>query len=326
MFTRQAFLHSCAAVVAGLSLAPLAALANAWPEQQPITVVVPYPPGGSSDLIARALTPLVSKELGQTVVVENRPGANGNLGAAQVARAKPDGYTVLMADLGALAISPSLYKDLRFDPSTDLSGVAMVVYTPHLLVVHPSVPAKTLPELIEYSKGQDLNFAVTANGSAPHLAGIELQNLTGGKWVYVPYKGGSQSVQDTVAGQTQILMNGMLATYPQVKSGNLRLIGLSKKTPMTGFEDLPTLASQGADGFETGSWQGLMAPTGTPPEVVERISAAFIKAAQEPTTSKRLAEQGAEIVNMTPAETNSFFNTERARWQKVVTDSGLSLE
>lgn len=326
MFTRHTFIRTCAAVIAGFSLAPLAALANAWPEQQPITVVVPYPPGGSSDLIARALTPMVSKELGQNVVVENRPGANGNLGAAQVARAKADGYTVLMADLGALAISPSLYKDMRFDPSTDLTGVAMVVYTPHLLVVHPSVPAKTLPELIEFANNQDLNFAVTANGSAPHLAGVELQGITNGKWVYVPYKGGSQAVQDTVAGQTQILMNGMLATYPQVKSGNLRLIGLSKKTPMKGFEDLPTLASQGAQGFETGSWQGLMAPAGTPPEVVARINAAFIKAVQDPETSKRLAEQGAEILSMTPAETHRFFNSERARWQKVVTDNGLTLE
>ncbi|RMX08838.1 tripartite tricarboxylate transporter substrate binding protein [Corticibacter populi] len=313
-------------MLAAIAITPAAALASDWPTQQPVQVIVPYPPGGSSDLIARVLAPLVSMEIGQTVVVENRPGANGNLGAGQVARAKPDGYTVLLADLGALAISPSLYKDLRFDPSKDLTGVSMLVYTPHLLVVHPSVPATTLPELIAHSKQNDLNFAVTASGSAPHLAGIALQQIAGGEWVYVPYKGGAQSVQDTVAGQTQVLMNGMLATYPQVKSGNLRLIGLSKKTPMQGFEDLPTLASQGADGFETGSWQGLMVPAGTPATVVQRIHDAFAKATQDPATAKRLTEQGAEIASMTPAQTNDFFNQERARWQKVVQDSGLTLD
>lgn len=315
-----------AAASAICTLSPASVMAQEWPAQKPIQLVVPYPPGGSSDLIARALAPLVSKELGQTVVVDNRPGANGNLGAGQVARAKPDGYTVLMADLGALAISPSLYSNLGFDPSKDLQGAAMLIYTPHLLVVHPSMPVHNLAELVDYSQKNDINFAVTASGSAPHLAGIELQQRTGGQWVYVPYRGGSQSVQDTIAGQTQGLMNGMLATYQHVRSGSLRLIGISKSTPMKGFESLPTLASQGAEGFETGSWQGLMLPAGTPPEVAQHIHHAFARALQDAVTRQRLTDQGAEITLMTPQETDAFFNSERQRWQKVVNDSGLSLE
>ncbi|MDZ4357481.1 MAG: tripartite tricarboxylate transporter substrate-binding protein, partial [Variovorax sp.] len=202
-----------------------------WPSK-PIRLIVPYPPGGSSDIIARAIGQPLSEALGQPVVIENRAGANGNLGADMLAKAPGDGHTLMLCDLGALAISPSLYPKLPFDPTKDLRSVAMLAYSPHLLVVHPSVQANTLKELVELSKKSDLNFAVTASGSTAHLAGVELQRKSGAKWEYVPYKGGVQAVLDTVAGQTQVLMNGMLATYPHVQSGKLKLIAVSKSTRM----------------------------------------------------------------------------------------------
>ncbi|MEQ6435391.1 tripartite tricarboxylate transporter substrate binding protein [Comamonas sp. w2-DMI] len=324
---RSNFLRSLvAATAAGLLSAPLlASAAEQWPAK-PIRLIVPYPPGGSSDIIARSIGKVMSQELGQPIVIDNKPGANGNLGAEFVARAQPDGYTWLLCDLGALAISPSVYTKLGFDPSRDLRGTAMLAYSPHMLVVHPSVPASNLQELVELSRSKDLNFAVTATGSAPHLAGVELARLTGAKWVYVPYKGGVQSVQDTVAGQTQVLMNGMLATYPQVQSGKLKLLGISKSTRMPLIADVPTLAEQGAKGFESGTWQGVMLPARTPESVVQRVNQVLLAAIRSPEVRSRLTAQGAEVVTMTPAETHKFFNAERARWRTVVQAAHLQLD
>ena len=173
----------------------------AWPSK-PLKIVVPYPPGGSSDIIARAISQPLSEALKQPVIVENRPGANGNLGADMVAKSAPDGYTILLCDVGALAISPSVYTKLSFDPSKDLRGVTMLAYSPHLLVVHPSVPANNLQELVALGQKTKLNFAVSGMGGAPHLAGVAVEKATQAKWEYIPYKGGAQAIGDTVAGQT----------------------------------------------------------------------------------------------------------------------------
>lgn len=325
MIRRSRVLRSLLALTAASLLASPLLAADNWPSK-PIRLVVPYPPGGSSDIIARSIGQLISQELKQTVVIENKPGANGNLGAEFVARAQPDGYTWLLCDLGALAISPAVYTKLSFDPSKDLRGAAMLAYSPHMLVVHPSVQASNLQELVALSKKQDLNFAVTANGSAPHLAGVELARLTGAKWVYVPYKGGVQSVQDTVAGQTQVLMNGMLATYPHVQSGKLKLLGISKSTRMPLIADVPTLAEQGAQGFASGTWQGVVLPAKTPEAVVQRVNQVLLTAIRSPEVRARLTGQGAEVVTMTPTETDKFFNAERARWRTVVQTAQLQLD
>ena len=325
MVRRSRVLRSLLALTAASLLASPLLAADNWPSK-PIRLVVPYPPGGSSDIIARSIGQLISQELKQTVVIENKPGANGNLGAEFVARAQPDGYTWLLCDLGALAISPAVYTKLSFDPSKDLRGAAMLAYSPHMLVVHPSVQASNLQELVALSKKQDLNFAVTANGSAPHLAGVELARITGAKWVYVPYKGGVQSVQDTVAGQTQVLMNGMLATYPHVQSGKLKLLGISKSTRMPLIADVPTLAEQGAQGFASGTWQGVVLPAKTPEAVVQRVNQVLLTAIRSPEVRARLTGQGAEVVTMTPTETDKFFNAERARWRTVVQTAQLQLD
>ena len=173
-----------------------------------------------------------------------------------------DGHTLLLCDTGALAISPSVYAKLPFDPSKDLRGVTMLAYSPHLLVVHPSVPANNLKELVALSQTTKLNFAVTAIGSAPHLAGVAVEKATQAKWEYIPYKGGSQAIGDTVAGQTQVLMNGMLATLPHVQAGKLKVLGVSKATRVPLLAQVPTIAEQGVKGFESGTWQGLLVPAG----------------------------------------------------------------
>jgi tripartite-type tricarboxylate transporter receptor subunit TctC len=313
------------AAIGGAAMAGGAHAQAAWPSK-PIRLVVPYPPGGSSDIIARAIAQPLSEALKQTVIVDNKAGANGNLGADFVSKSQPDGYTLLLCDTGALAISPSVYTKLAFDPSKDLRGVTMLAYSPHLLVVHPSVPANNLKELVELSRKGNLNFAVTAMGSAPHLAGVAVERASQAKWQYIPYKGGSQAVSDTIAGQTQILMNGMLATLPFVQSGKLKILGVSKRTRMPLIGDVPTLAEQGIAGFESGTWQGLLVANGTPAPIINRLNTELIKIIRNPDIRAKLSGQGAEVVTMTPAEQDNFFNQERKRWAKVVADASIKLD
>jgi tripartite-type tricarboxylate transporter receptor subunit TctC len=317
--TRRRLLAASAASWAASSFA------QSWPAK-PIRIIVPYPPGGSSDIIARAVSQPLSEALKQSVIVENRAGANGNLGAELVAKGAADGYTLLLCDVGALAISPSVYTKLAFDPGKDLRGVTMLAYSPHLLVVHPSVPANNLKELVQLSKQKPLNFAVSAVGSAPHLAGVAVERASGAKWQYVPYKGGAQAIQDTIGGQTEIMMNGMLATYPHVQSGKLKLLGVSKRTRMPLIGEVPTIAEQGVPGFESGTWQGVLVAHGTPEAVVQKLNAELIRAIRSPDVRARLAGQGAEVVTMTPTEQDKFFSQERARWATVVTQANIKLD
>ena len=312
---------ACAALAL---LAASAVHAQAWPSK-PIRIVVPYSPGGSSDIIARAISQPLSEALKQTVIVENKPGANGNMGTDFVAKAN-DGHTLLLCDTGALAITPSIYTKLSFDPSKDLRGVTMLAYSPHLLVVHPSVPANNLKELVALSHQQKLNFAVTAIGSAPHLAGVAVEKATGAEWAYIPYKGGAQAIGDTIAGQTQVLMNGMLATLPQVQSGKLKVLGVSKATRVPLLAQVPTIAEQGMPGFESGTWQGLLVPANTPPAVIARLNAELTRIIRSPEVRERLVSQGAEVVTMTPAEFTTFFERERKRWATVVTQGGVKAD
>ncbi|MDB5895065.1 MAG: transporter substrate-binding protein [Rhodoferax sp.] len=313
------------AVAASAAAAAPAAFAQAWPSK-PIKLIVPYPPGGSSDIIARAISQPLAEALKQTVLVENRAGANGNLGADFVAKSAPDGHTLLLCDVGALAISPSVYTKLPFDPSKDLRGVTMLAYSPHMLVVHPSVKANTFKELVALSKTTDLNFAVTAMGSAPHLAGVAVERASGAKWVYVPYKGGVQAIQDTMGGQTQVLMNGMLATLPHVQSGKLKVLAISKKTRMPLVGDVPTFAEQGLTDFESGTWQGVLVANGTAPAIITRLNAELIKIIRSADIRSRLTGQGAEVVTMLATEQDQFFNRERARWAQVVNQANIKLD
>ena len=304
--------------------APLAASAQAWPTK-PVRIVVPYTPGGSSDIIARSIGPALSEALKQPVIIENKPGANGNLGTDMVAKSN-DGHTLLLCDVGALAITPSVYAKLPFDPSKDLKGVGMLAYSPHLLVVHPSVKADSLKELVALSKTQPLSFAVTAMGSAPHLAGVAVEKATQAKWEYIPYRGGSAAVSDTVAGQTQVLMNGMLATLPFVQSGKLKVLGVSKATRVPLLPNVPTIAEQGVKGFESGTWQGVLVPADMPADVIARLSAELTRIIRSPEVRQRLSAQGAEVYTMSPPEFATFFEKERKHWATIVKQGNIKAE
>ena len=300
------------------------AQAQSWPSK-PLRIVVPYPPGGSSDIIARAISQQLSDTFKQSVIVENKPGANGNTGSDMVAKST-DGHTFLLCDVGALAISPSVYTKLPFDPSKDLRGVTMLAYSPHLLVVHPSVSANNLQELVQLSRQQALNFAVSAIGSAPHLAGVAVEKATQAQWNYIPYKGGAQAIGDTVGGQTQILMNGMLATLPHVQSGKLKVLGVSKATRVPLLANVPTLAEQGVKDFESGTWQGLLVPANMPEAHVQRLAAELTRIIRSPEVRERLVSQGAEVYTMTPAELGRFFAQERKKWASVVQAGNIRLD
>lgn len=321
---RRDFLRTAAALPLTGLVAHAHAAEEKWPTR-PVRIVVPYTPGGSSDIIARLISPELSKALGESVVVENRPGANGNLGTGIVAKAD-DGHTLLLCDIGALAITPSVYTKLTFDPSKDLRPVSMLAYSPHVLAVHPSFPAKTLPEIVELSKKQRVNFAVTAIGSAPHLAAVAVQQATGAKWEYVPYKGGAQAISDTVGGQTEVIMNGLLATLPHIRSGNLRAIAISKRERMQLISDIPTIAEQGVPGFESGTWQGIMAPATLPAATAERLAKILADIAKKPEIVEKLNQQGAEVVTYDPAQLGKFYTSERDRWAKVVKSVGITLD
>jgi tripartite-type tricarboxylate transporter receptor subunit TctC len=301
--------------------------AQAWPVK-PIRVVVPFPAGGSSDVLARMLGQKLHESWGQPVIVENRPGANGNIGAGIVARSPPDGYALLLTDVGALTISPSVYPDLPFDPAGDLAPVTMVSYSPHVFAVHPSVPARDLNELIALAKSKpgQLNFATAGAGSAPHLAGIEFAMRAGVEWAYIHYKGGGQAITDSIAGHADVLVNGMLPVHPHVKSGRLRALAVSsaKRTPAA--PDIPTVAEAALPGFETGSWQGVLAPAGTPAAIVEKLNVELRRILALPAIRAQLAEQGTEARADTPAVLGNFIRKEVARWAKVVKRSGVRAE
>ncbi|OZI23329.1 ABC transporter substrate-binding protein [Bordetella genomosp. 9] len=322
--SRRSFMAAAgAAALYGAS--PMARAQQNWPERN-VRLLVPYPAGGSSDIIARAISQPLSESLKQTVIVDNRPGANGNLGAAIVAQSGEDRHTLLLCDVGALMISPSVYTKLNFDPNKDLRGVSMLAYSPHILAVHPSVPVSTLAELVALSKRERLNFAVTAMGSAPHVAGVAVEQATQAQWQYVPYKGGSQAITDTIGGQTQIIMNGMLATLPHIQSGKLKAIAVSSRNRMPQVPNVPTIAESGVAGFESGTWQGLMAPASMPPEIAARLSKELARIMNIPDLKAKLAEQGADVVTMTPAEMDKWLVAERQRWAAVVQKADIRLD
>jgi tripartite-type tricarboxylate transporter receptor subunit TctC len=319
---------SIARFAAGLALALTASLAAAqsYPNKA-IRIIVPFAAGGTSDILARMIGQKLTEAWGQPVVVENKTGANGNVGADFVAKSAPDGYTLLLMDLGALAINPSVYASMPFDPVKDFSAIGFVAYSPHILAVHPSVPVQTVPELFAYAKANPdkLNFATSGLGGAPHLAGVDLSLRSGAPWTFIHYKGGSQAVADAAAGQANLIMNGMIATYPQVKAGKLRILAVSGAKRVAQIPDVPTIA-EFLPGFETGSWQGILAAAGTPKDVVAKLNAEVNRILNTPDMKERLLGQGAEVRTDTPEALAVWIRDEKAKWAKVIKDSGVKLE
>jgi len=314
------------ALLAQLAL-PVTGFAQAWPAK-PIRIVVPFPAGGTSDVLARAIGQKLHVDLGQPVVVENRAGANGNIGAGIVAKSAADGHTLLLTDVGALSISPSVFPDLPFDVVRDFAPVVLVSYSPHVLAVHPSVSAKSVKALFALARAEPgkLNFATAGAGSAAHLAGVDIELRTGIRWTFVHYKGGSQAITDVVGGHSEVLLNGMLPVAPHVRSGKLRALAVSSAKRNAALPDIPTLAESGLPGFESGSWQGLLAPAGTPPEIVGKLNAAIRRILATPAMKAQLAEQGTEVRADTPAAMAAFLRAEMARWEKVVREAGVKVE
>jgi len=314
-------------VAALLSLVAAGAAAQTYPGK-PIRLIVPYAAGGTSDILARQIGPKLTEAWGQPVIVENRTGANGNVGADFVAKSAPDGYTLLITDLGGLVISASVYPALPFNPSKDFSPVVMVSYSPHVLAVHTSVPASNVKELIALAKAQPgkLNFAVSGIGGAPQLAGIEFAQRAGVKWTYIPYKGGSDAVAAVAAGQANVLFNGMLATWPTVQGGRLRALAISSAQRVPTAPDTPTVAEQGMPGFETGSFQGVVGPAGMPRDVVARLNGELIKVLNSAEMKERFAKQGTEVRTGTPESLADWLKTEQQRWARVVKESGEKFE
>lgn len=298
----------------------------AYPSK-PIKIVVPFPAGGTSDVLARLFGQKITESWGQPVVVENRPGSSGNLGADLVAKSPPDGYTLVLMDVGNLVISPALFK-LPFSVEKDFAPVAMVAYSPHLLAVSTKVPANTPAELVAYAKSQKgkLNYAVAAGmGSASHLAGVMYAQRNGIEWGYVPYKGGAQAITDLIGGQVDVMFNGMVATYPHVKAGKIKLIAVSglKRNPQ--MPDTPTV-SESLPGFLTGSFQGLLAPAGTPKAVIDKLHAEIQRIAASPDIRERLTTLGAEPSAMTPDQFAQWMRAEIPAMAKIVRDEKITVE
>ena len=303
-----------------------AAAGQSYPTK-PIRIIIPFAPGGTSDILARFIGPKLTEAWGQAVIIENKTGANGNVAAEYVSKSAPDGYTLMLSDVGALTINPSIYAN-ALDPLKDFSQVIMVAYSPHILAVHPSLPVANVKELIAYAKANPdkLNFANSGAGGAPHLAGIEFAQRTGVKWAYIPYKGGSAAVMDVVAGQANVLFNGMLATYPSVKSGKLKALAVSGAKRVASAPDLATVAEQGLPGFETGSWQGIVAAPGTPRDIVAKLNTELTRILNTPDMKEKLAAQGTEVRTDTSESFAAWLGSEKVRWAKVVKESGAKFD
>ena len=308
-------------------LASGTAFAQAYPSK-PIRIVVPYAAGGTSDILARQIGPRLTEAWNQPVVIENRTGANGNVGAEFVAKSAPDGYTLLITDLGGLVISPSVYPKLAFNPSQDFTPVVMVSYSPHVRAVHPDVQVKSVQELVAMAKAHPgkLNFAVSGIGGAPQLAGIAFAQHHKIDWVYIPYKGGADAVTAVVGGQAHVLFNGMLATWPSVTGGRLRALAISSAQRVAAAPSTPTVAEQGVPGFETGSYQGFVGPKGMPREVTGKLNAELSRILNQAEMKERFAKQGTEVRTGTPESLGQWMSAEQAKWARIVKESGVKFD
>lgn len=316
------------AAAAATALAPFAAHAQAAYPTKPVTIVVPFAAGGTTDILARVIGQALNKELGQQVIVDNRAGAGGNIGAALAAKAPADGYTLFMGTVGTHAINQSLYKKLNFDPIKDFQPLTRVAMVPNLLVANPGKPYKTVKELIAYAKANPgkVNFGSSGSGSSIHLSGELFNSLAKVDMIHVPYKGSAPAVTDLVAGQIDIMFDNMPSAIQHVRSGRLKAIAVTTAKRSPELPDVPTIAEAGVPGYEATSWFGMFAPANTPAPVVAKLNAALVKVLANPETKKKLAEQGAEPYSEKPEQFAAFIAAETAKWSKVVKDSGASAD
>jgi tripartite-type tricarboxylate transporter receptor subunit TctC len=319
-------LFSLALTLVMASLAVAAHAQTAWPTK-PIKILVGYAAGGSTDVTARIIAQALSERLGQPVIIENRPGAGGNIAADATAKADPDGYTLLMTTSTSFATNPSLYKSLPFNVETDFVPITLTAFIPNLLVVHPSVPANNVAEFITYLKANPdkLNFGSAGNGSSQHIAGELFNSLAGVRMTHVAYRGGAPAVNDLLGGQVQVIFAPLVEVLQQVRADKLRALGITttRRSPL--LPDVPTIAET-LGGYEVALWNGLVAPAKTPPEVIDRINRAAVEALRSAELKAKFAEQGSEPVGNTPAEFKAFIGSELVKWRRLVEISGATVQ
>lgn len=308
-----------------LSSPPAYAAADVYPSK-PIRFVVPYPPGGASDVTARLIGQKLTAQWGQQVIVENRPGANGNIAADVVAKAAPDGYTMLMGNVGPNAISASLYPTLPYDVVKSFAPVTLTTTVPIVLLVNPALPVKTVADLVAYAKANPnkINFASAGNGSSNHLTGELFKLAAAIDIVHVPYKGDGQAITDLMGGQVSMMFTTAVAALPHVTSGKLRAIAVASPKRIAAMPDLPTIDESGFPGFSASSWGGILFPAGTPGPVVAKMHDGVVGVLAMPDIRKKLQVMGAEIVGNSPEEFASYIQAETIKWGKVVKSSGAT--
>jgi len=320
--------------VRGIAIAALAAAAagGAWAQDapypvKPVRFVVGQSPGGATDIVARLVAAKMNETLGQTVIVENRTGATGSIAAASVAKSPPDGYTILVVS-SSYAINPSLYASLPFDPQKDLQPVSLLAEAPFLLVVHPSLPAKSVKELIALARAKPgtLTYGSGGNGSSGHLAGALFESAARVKLLHIPYKGAGQALVEVLAGQITFTFASVLSSTPHVKQQRLRVLGVTSAKRSSAMREVPTIAEAGLAGYATTTWYGLLAPAGMRPAIVERLSTAANKTVMAPELHDRMLADGAEPIGSSPAEFQKHIAAEMAKWRKVVKSAGVTGE
>ena len=325
------------ALVALCAVAPGSVMAQAgWPTK-PVRIVVPFPPGGTTDILARALVPELQKSLGQPFVVENKPGAGGNVGADNVAKSAPDGYSLLMGTVGTHGINQSIYPKLSFDPIKDFAPITLVAGVPNVLVMNPAkaqaLGIANVADLIRYAKANPgkLNMASSGNGTSIHLSGELFKTLTGTYMVHFPYRGSGPAVMDLLGGSMDLMFDNLPSSLPHIKAGKLKALAVTSAQRSAALPDLPTIAEAAPPGsklkdYEASSWFGLLAPAGTPPEIVNRIAQESAKALSAPALKERLLAQGAIPSGMPPAEFAAFIAAETKKWGVVVKASGAKVD
>ncbi|WP_441277455.1 Bug family tripartite tricarboxylate transporter substrate binding protein [Tardiphaga sp. 172_B4_N1_3] len=314
------------AVMAACAGSAETAFAQSWPNR-PIRMVVPYTPGGYTDLMARLVSEKMSAALGQPIVIENKPGANAAIGTDAVAKAAPDGYTFGTV-IAAHSVNPTLNPKLPYDAMKDFTYVSLTSVAPLILIATPSLPAKDMKEFIALAKAKpgSLNFASSGIGSAAHLTMEMLKSREGINLQHIPYKGTSGALQDTVGGQINVMFDVIGPLMSQVKSGNAKALAVAAKERVPAAGDVPTMAEAGVPDFVSGTWSGIIAPAGTPKEIVDRVAAEAKKALSDPDLKKKLDDQGIVPMGTTPDEFRAFVTDEIARWKKVITDAGIKME
>jgi len=303
------------------------ALAETWPTR-PIRFIVPFAPGGGGDVVGRIIGQRMSDQLGKPLVIDNRAGGGGTLGCELAAKAAPDGYTLLLGNVGPIAVGPALYPKLAYDPVRDFAPVTMIASFPNLLVANPGLPFKTVPELVAYAKSRpgQLNFASAGAGTSTHLAGELFKSVAGIDVVHVPYKGGAAAMTDIIAGQVAYYFGTMPSSMPLAKAGKLRALAVTSLTRSPAAPEVPTIAESGYPKFETAAWYGLMFPTGTPREIVARTNAATMVVLALPDIRERLVHEGSEPLGSTPAQFGAYIKAEIAKWSGVVKAAHLKAD